>query len=38
MVLTPRFEDSLGFIARLHGGDVRKGTRRPSTNSAVDNS
>ncbi len=29
MVLTPRFEDALVFAARLHGGDVRKGTTIP---------
>ena len=29
MALTPRFEDALVFAARLHGGDVRKGTTIP---------
>src|SRR5258705_5436584 len=29
MALTPRFEDALVFAARLHGGDVRKGTAIP---------
>jgi len=29
VALTPRFEDALVFAARLHGGDVRKGTTIP---------
>jgi GTP pyrophosphokinase len=29
MALTPRFEDALVFAARLHGGDMRKGTTIP---------
>ena len=29
MALTPRFDDALVFAARLHGGDVRKGTTIP---------
>ena len=29
MALTPRFEEALVFAARLHGGDVRKGTTIP---------
>jgi (p)ppGpp synthase/HD superfamily hydrolase len=29
MALTPRFEDALVFAARLHGGDMGKGTTIP---------
>ena len=29
MALTPRFEDALVFAARMHGGDLRKGTTIP---------